>query len=140
MTDKTTATERLRALLDKRGVKYREWDGTHPITVWHDGQFTYEYMERSLADGVKPHTGEVLDGTGRLEAVIHVCSPEQAVEATLGRGTCMDKCSRFNAWVCSECGATVLLMFDDYGEPSYSVDGVADVPHYCPSCGRRVVE
>lgn len=64
----------------------------------------------------------------------------QAVEATLGRGTCRDKCSRFNAWVCSECGATVLLMFDDYGEPSYAVDGVADVPHYCPNCGRRVVE
>lgn len=54
-------------------------------------------------------------------------------------GTCHDKCSRFNAWVCSECGATVLLMFDDYGEPSYSVDGVADVPHYCPNCGRRCV-
>ena len=63
----------------------------------------------------------------------------QAVEATLARGTCRDKCSRFNAWVCSECGATVLLMFDDYGEPSYAVDGVADVPRYCPNCGREVV-
>lgn len=59
-------------------------------------------------------------------------------EAALGSGTCHDKCSRFNAWVCSECGATLLLMFDDYGEPTYSVDGVADVPRFCPNCGRRV--
>lgn len=56
-----------------------------------------------------------------------------------GAGTCKDACNRFNAWVCSECGATLLLMFDDYGEPSYSVDGVADVPHFCPNCGRKVV-
>lgn len=116
-------TERIRALLDERGVKYKEWDGVHPITVWHDGQFTYEYMERSLVDGVKPHTGEVLDGTGRLEAVIHVCSPEQAIEATLGRGTCKVETTYCDMWKCDECG---------------EVWWQSAAPCYCPSCGRVV--
>ena len=42
----------------------------------------------------------------------------KAVEATLGRGECHDSNNRFNAWQCSECGATVLLMFDDFDEPT----------------------
>lgn len=80
-----TAAEEPRRLLDGRGVEWKDGgDGVHPITVWHDKQFSYEYMERTLLDGVKPHTGEVVDGTGRLEAVIHVCTPEQAIVATLG--------------------------------------------------------
>ena len=79
-----TATEELRKLLDERGVEYREWDGVHPITIWHDEQFIYEYMERTLLNGVTPYTGEVLDGSGRLEAVIHDCTPKQAVAATVG--------------------------------------------------------
>lgn len=56
------------------------------------------------------------------------------------RGTCHDSNKLFNVWQCSECGATMLLMFDDCGEPSYSVDGVADVPNYCPNCGREVAQ
>lgn len=79
-----SATDELRRLLDERGIKFKAWDGVHPITVWHDEQFSYEYMERSLLDGAKPYTGEVLDGTGFLKAVIHVCTPEQAIAATLG--------------------------------------------------------
>lgn len=54
--------------------------------------------------------------------------------------TCHDSNNRFNAWQCSECGATMLLMFDDFGEPTFSVNGVADVPHYCPNCGAKVAE
>ena len=82
-----TATDELRRLLDERGVKYRAWDsGVHPLTVWHDELLSYEYEERRLINGVKPHTGEVLDGTGRLSIAKHVCSPEQAIEATLWHG------------------------------------------------------
>jgi hypothetical protein len=67
---------------------------------------------------------------------------EEAVEAWNARAerTCQDADTRFNAWVCSECKATMLLLFDDYGEPTYSVEGVADVPRYCPNCGAKVVE
>jgi len=68
------------------------------------------------------------------------CTPEQAIAATLGsERTCHDVNTRFNAWVCSECKCTLLLMFDDYGEPSLAIDGVADVPKYCPNCGAKVV-
>ena len=58
---------------------------------------------------------------------------------TRAERTCHDSNNRSNAWQCSECGATMLLMFDDFGEPTFSVDGVADVPHYCPNCGAKVV-
>lgn len=54
--------------------------------------------------------------------------------------TCHDANTRFNAWTCSECKCTQLLMFDDYGEPTLSVDGVASVPNYCPNCGAKVVK
>lgn len=134
-----TETERLRELLDERGVKWRAWDGVHPITVWHDEQCVYEYMERTLLDGVKPHTGEVVDGTGRLEAVIHVCSPEQAIAATLGRGTCHPIISdnlnesegTGDAWAdCSECGHLLFVLTDTNSQP----------PNFCPNCGRKVVD
>lgn len=52
--------------------------------------------------------------------------------------TCRDANTRFNAWTCSECKCTLLLMFDDFGEPTLNVDGVASVPNYCPNCGRKV--
>ena len=66
---------------------------------------------------------------------------EFAIEAwnTRAERTCHDTNTRFNAWTCSECKCTLLLVFDDYGEPSLSIDGVADVPKYCPNCGRKVV-
>ena len=78
-------------------------------------------------------------GDGRLFLEAQLIAPKQAIDATLGPGTCRDNSSRFNAWVCSECGATLLLTFDDFDEPSYSVDGIADLPRFCPNCGRKVV-
>lgn len=53
---------------------------------------------------------------------------------------CHDVDKRSYAVTCSECKATVLLEVTDSGEPTYSVDGVADVPKYCPNCGRRFVD
>lgn len=52
--------------------------------------------------------------------------------------TCHDANTRFNAWTCSECKCTLQLMFDDYGESTLNIDGVASVPNYCPNCGARV--
>lgn len=135
-----SAIGRLEELLSERGVDYG-WDSDS--VYWTDSDCV-------------PWTAE-LRRDGDLDLYCLGCLPEQAVAASLGndgvvteykrsndgvaeRGTCHDKCSRFNAWVCSECGATVLLMFDDFDEPSYSVDGIADVPHYCPNCGRKVVD
>jgi hypothetical protein len=117
-----TATDELRRMLDERGV---EWDGESydGVTFWND--------ETNLAVASD-------DRDGKLWMSLRV-TPEQAIEATLGRGTCHDSNNRFNAWQCSECGATLLLMVDDYGEPSYCVEDAAAMPRYCPNCGRRVV-
>ena len=60
-----TPTERLRELLDERGV---EWDGTEAVTFWNDCS--------SCA----------FDGNNGEKLTVHFrCTPEQAVEATLGR-------------------------------------------------------
>ena len=131
-----SATERLRELLDERGVRWKRKRGRkHDGTEWYDQFGVYvEAVQEYSWDGFEHPEGKLLvrRGMGYL-------TTEQAIDATLGAGTCNDKCSRFNAWVCSECNATVLLMFDDYGEPSYSVDGIADLPRFCPNCGRKVV-
>ncbi len=75
----------------------------------------------------------------------HMCGHDTEAEAiaawnTRAERTCEDANTRFNAWTCSECKCTLLLMFDDYGEPTLNVDGVASVPNYCPNCGAKVVK
>ena len=114
-----TATERLRQLLDERGV---EWDYgiTGPATT------------RFNASGIDVTFTPMLDGL--------VCStiltPEQAVEATLGRGTCKmkrveDEQRILHGWLeCSECGPVY---------PPVS-DRIAQAVAFCPFCGRKVVE
>lgn len=59
---------------------------------------------------------------------------------TRAERTCHDANTRFDAWTCSECKCTQLLMFNDFYEPTLSVDGVASVPNYCPNCGAKMVE
>lgn len=59
------------------------------------------------------------------------CTPIQAIEATLGRGTCREaKIDRY--WRgCGECGYIWEYM--------YGI-GKCESPRYCPNCGRKVVE
>lgn len=113
-----TATEELRRMLDERGV---EWHGDI-ATYWCD------------ADAV-----ESLFADNALDVSLYAISPEQAIEATLGRGTCKDidetrKFSDKTRFECSECGyeySAVGGFGCDYGdEPDFN---------YCPNCGRRVV-
>ena len=112
----TSVTERLRALLDERGV---EW--------------TYEYGTVSYAsDGRWFHAWAYNDGV--MCVSMGYLTPEQAVAATLGPGTChavfevdaMSENERIGEFVCSECGET-------FG------DGHGEFPRYCPNCGRKVV-
>lgn len=64
---------------------------------------------------------------------------EQAIAATLGRGTChaiiSDNLNESegmgDAWAnCSECGHLLFVLTDPTSEP----------PNNCPNCGRRIVE
>lgn len=80
------------------------------------------------------HTWRELERADMDAAAAHAVETENRAERT-----CRDANTRFNAWTCSECKCTLLLMFDDYGEPTLNVDGVASVPNYCPNCGAKVV-
>lgn len=103
----TSATERLRALLDERGVEH--YDGTES-TLWLKDEHGY----RASAD-------EVSDGMMQLH--VWCITPEQAVAATLGPGTCRDVAIEGEWFECDECGCVRQLLH----------------PRYCPNCGRKVV-
>ena len=103
-----TATEELRRMLDERGV---EWHGDI-ATYWRD------------ADAV-----ESLFADNALDVSLYAISPEQAVEATLGRGTCRleREPDSDRLWWCSNCR-------------SYH-EHVSEFPwEYCPRCGAKVVD
>jgi len=126
-----TATDELRRLLDDRGVEYTQANamgGTLFIVVTSE---EYYFIL-------------VRDNNAGIEMWSKDLTPEQAVAATLGRGTCHDASighyreygTRFT---CSECGATVELL-DDQNEPIIRSNGVGMHPRFCPACGRAVVE
>lgn len=114
-----TATDELRRLLDERGVEW--WNETDPepqsITMARTDEQLIEYHEN--ANG----------STGYHIFNMRDLTPEQAVEATLGRGTCKDT-GRY-CFTCSECGWTA-------NEPHHILGGFW--PYYCPNCGRKVVD
>ena len=110
-----TATDELRRLLDERGVL----NGYEDETVWWtlDGETLYNAREIDVL-GEPSGCFEVWD-----------LSPEQAVEATLGRGECRITNRRKASFRCSGCNVLVPWPFE-----------VASDPHYCPNCGRKVVD
>lgn len=132
MTDKMTATETLRQLLDERGVKWEALSDrkmseyTITATQWHD-------REGGLL------TMCVSEPNGSTWDFFWLPTPEQAIEATLGRETCKD-IAEFRGFgtktefKCSECGyeySAVGGFGCDYGDsPDFD---------YCPNCGRRVL-
>lgn len=117
-----SATYELRALLDERGV---EWWPMHDVENGYREDRDTEF----LVYGCK-HVAH--EWGCRLQ--VDMLTPEQAIDATLGRGTChavfevdaMSEDERVGEYVCSECGET----FND---------GHGEFPRYCPNCGREVV-
>ena len=116
-----TAMDELRRLLDERGVEY-----TAPETrdaVWYQS----------------PVLGAVVDlqeDSGYLSMeVLNLITPQQALDATLGRGECRmtrieDEQRILYGWLeCSECG------------PVYppTAERIQDAVKFCPFCGQRVV-
>ena len=115
-----TATDELRRMLDERGVEH--FDG-YADTAWD-------------VDGIRYLANDHLRLEGRM-VLRRTCTPEQAIEATLGRGTChpvandnlTESEGTGDAWAdCSECGHLLCVLTD----PS------SQMPNYCPNCGRRV--
>jgi len=109
-------TDELRRLLNERGVEYRAMGDA---TFWetHGGAFRYK---------AKPHADKLMVMTCCSQKCT-VMTPEQAVEATLGRGTCeMEYVSDFMSWHCKSCD----MMDMAPRNPK---------PRYCKWCGRKVV-
>ena len=116
---RVTATDELRRLLDERGVEYRVSATGYSIDI---GPNMTAYANRT-------------DVT--LDVSLRGVTPAQAIDATLGRGTCRDVGKGW-MWRCSECKCRLDTDRDDL--PTMWVDNVASVPRYCPNCGRKVVE
>lgn len=109
-----TAIDELCRLLDERGVPWRCY-GYENHTWW--GEWHAE--NRPSVNGLFL----------KVEGVV---TPEQAIEATLERGTCRD--TGESRWFrCSKCG---------FGFSDWYLDDESDSdeqPRYCPNCGRKVV-
>ena len=114
-----TATDELRRLLDERGVEWTYGDGT--VSYASDGRWfhAWAYSDDTMCVSM-----------GYL-------TPAQAVEATLGRGTCRMEPFIYEdtgAFIeCSECG---WQLFD----ADYSIDAAREWLGYCPNCGAKVVD
>lgn len=109
-----SATEELRRLLDERGVDYRVSATGYSLDI---GPHMSVYANRSNTT---------------LDVSMRNLTPQQAIEATLGRGTCrnMDEETDAEWFTCSECN-TELRVHEPFD--AFSI-------HYCPNCGRRVVD
>lgn len=108
-----TATDILRRLLDERGVEW--WQSANTLgcvfTRWQSPLFGDEVVAME-------------NGKEGLVLFDHFMTPEQAIDATLGPGTC-HRALDFDGtrYVCSACG-------EHFGPCRW---------RYCPSCGRRIV-
>ncbi|MBR3223710.1 MAG: hypothetical protein IKF78_00120 [Atopobiaceae bacterium] len=128
-----SATDEVRAELTKRGVKWIDIPlVSMSRTCWkasnkQDGYCYYEEDEY---------------GT---ELTISRATPEQAIEATIGRGTCHIT----PKFTCSACGHQYPTRnYESYetcdGRTAFAPLGYNVLncrkPNYCPQCGRRVKE
>ena len=129
-----TATDELRRMLDGRGV---EWTEPNNEARSHTTYWTAGFLRCAAV--------EFNDGMVSIASSSDDLTPEQAVEATLGRGTCRvvrKPVSYSDDWkesleaagvvevytpTCSECGAYI-------EPPSEFTAGW----NYCPNCGRRI--
>lgn len=125
-----SATDELRRLLDERGI---EWKGYKP-TPWTD---TTAWDIDSSDPRREVEAGFIEFDTGVTLLRFWNATPEQAVAATLGTGTChMElredaRTSAYqDAYECSKCGEWVLRE---------TFMGESEPPRFCPNCGRRVV-
>ena len=117
----TSATERLRALLDERGVEYETY--TEELTGFE--HVKWNFNEHGSADF------NLEFGEPWLTMYGVISGPEQAIAATLETGTCHME----HLWsddidgVCWWCKACDKPAFTHGDFP----------PNYCPNCGRKVV-
>lgn len=125
-----TATDELRAMLDERGVEYvvdEEYGKKYPPeqTVTWSCDIAGEDMTVTARDYF------IGDGEYCLDLEFHeVFTPEQAIAATLGAGTCHVKAAKKigdSFGFSLSCGHSMVNPFNDH-------------PDYCPWCGKKVMD
>ena len=117
-----TATDELRRLLDERGVEW--WQSANTLGCIFTRRYSPIFGDEVVA---------MENGKEGLVLFDHFVTPEQAIEATLGRGTCHNAMPLLpsgmpypDSWMCSECGGRM--------------DGIIlEIGDYCPNCGRKIV-
>lgn len=137
MESRETATEELRRMLDERGVEWRVGGETrhNKNTIWECEAGTAEFYE-DLSNGSTSLVLQHRDGMTRLTITSDMTpaerfvTPEQAIAATMERGTChiTDSGPWGYPYVCSACGA------------SFGPDVNNGEVNFCPNCGRKVVD
>lgn len=117
-----SATDELSRLLSERGVEYQLNEVTK-IFEWH--------FDGTDGEG-SAHAAEVHGGINIIACSL---TPEQAVEATLGRGEChLMRHGSLADWpdmVCWSCSVCNFGWHHDVNDKQFS---------YCPNCGARVTE
>lgn len=138
----TSATERLRALLDERGVEWRRTPHYSSESIDNETVFRGE--------GTEWYANDHLNGRLGLRALRYDVTPEQAVAATLGDADATGE-RQDGAGTCKVEG------FDDgmdegldgewfaYAPPTWHLSCGHEVygserPRYCSTCGRGVDE
>lgn len=117
-----TATDRLRELLDERGVEWKA-HGYENHTWWSNNENVGWHAEnRPCVRGLYV----------KVEAVL---TPEQAIAATLGSGMCTLPETRVDHGSIEYNGVTEWRKCSACGE-----EILAYPAHFCPNCGRKVVD
>ena len=120
-----TETERFRAMLDERGV---EWEACRVPTVRSELAATFWYDRDGSPCSAVEGADDVPDGKLSVNANL---TPEQAIEATLGRGECRNRARRPQTFWCDQCDCAMECYVDVGGT---LINGF----RYCPDCGRKV--
>lgn len=112
-----TATERLREMLDERGVAHNDH---YLSTTWRDGHGILHLAGEPMADG---------------SLVVDMLTPEQAIAATLGNSRAERTCECVAEYAKSPIdGKTIVL---------HRCSACHELmrPHmaYCPNCGCKVI-
>ena len=133
-----TATDELRRMLDERGVEH---EGGGRSLRWRD---RYGIMMQAFPLA-----------NGELGMGVWSCTPEQAIDATLGRGECRldgytdamfrvcsgpedtDFIDYAEVCECSACGASVIVPHE-YERVTADSDELWPKFNFCPNCGRRI--
>lgn len=117
-----TATERICEQLEAAGVSFvrseQIIEGTYWGVTWFVGETKFEFRENDK----------------RTDLMAFNATSEQAIAATLGRGT--GECDKTISWVWT--GPTTYYSHElSCGHVITSVD--KEPPRYCEECGRKVI-